>query len=220
MGGFRQPDRAHRVPGRWRAHHPVYAHAHRMPPRHFGSWVWAVFMLVVMTAVMVPLLPQEVNGAAYLVGAENQVTFTPVEYVQICGKGGCHTGTDGYLSGSGANVRWDSQVPLDKTFPVRVPLWNWRTGHNLVGSTGGAIALLVVGLFFNAFALLLLFALITAIRARRLILHPDRQVPTGSLPGGGTPRKWSPEMSQHRKWHTMPPVGSDIGTSRPDNSDS
>ncbi|HEX6454228.1 MAG TPA: hypothetical protein VF060_32805 [Trebonia sp.] len=84
-----------------------------------------------MTAVMVPLLPQEVNGAAYLVGAESQVSFNPVEYVQICGKGGCHTGTDGYLSGSGTSVRWDSQVSLGKTFPVRVPLWNWGAGHNL-----------------------------------------------------------------------------------------
>jgi hypothetical protein len=38
---------------------------------------------------MLPLLPQEVNGAAYLVDAESRVTFNP----------------------------------------VRVPLWNWGTGH-------------------------------------------------------------------------------------------
>lgn len=69
------------------AHHPVYAHAHRLPPRHFGSWIWAVFMLATMTAVMVSLLPQEVNGAAYLAGAESQVNFHPVKYVQICGRG-------------------------------------------------------------------------------------------------------------------------------------
>jgi len=162
------------------AHHPVYAHAHRMPPRHFGSWIWAIFMLVTMTAVMVSLLPQEVNGAAYLVGAESQVNFHPVEYVQVCVKGGCHTATDGYLSGSGANVRWDSQVPLNETFPVRVPLWNWGTGHNVIESTGGAIGLLVAGLFFNVFAVALLFAVIALIQHRHLILHPNRQVPAGS----------------------------------------
>jgi hypothetical protein len=121
------------------------------------------------------------------VGAESQVTFNPVEYVQICGRG-CHTGTGGYLSGSGANVRWDSQVPLDKTFPVRAPLWNWGTGHDLIDSTGGAIALLVVGLVFNAATFLLLFALIAVIRGRRLLLHPNRQVPDGSLSGGSTSR--------------------------------
>jgi hypothetical protein len=108
-------------------------------------------------------------------------------------------------------------VPLNETFPVRVPLWNWGTGHNLIDSTGGAIALLVARLFFNAFAVALLFALI---RARRLIVHPNRQVPAGSLAGGGAPGKWSPDMSQHRKWQAMPPAGPDIGTSRPHRSDS
>jgi hypothetical protein len=111
-------------------------------------------------------------------------------------------------------------VPLNETFPVRVPLRNWGTGHNLINSTGGAIALLVVGLFFNVFAVALLFALIAAIRARRLIVHLNRQLPAGSLSGGGAPGKWLPDMSQHRKWQAMPPAGPDIGTSRPHRSDS
>jgi hypothetical protein len=82
------------------AHHPLYAHAHRHPPRHHGSWVFAIFMLVAMTGITVAILPAEVNSWAYVVGAGNQDTFNPMSYGQSCGvpRGGCHTVTEGYLS--------------------------------------------------------------------------------------------------------------------------
>jgi hypothetical protein len=77
------------------SHYPLYAHAHRYPPRHHGSWVFAIFMLITMTGITVAILPAEVDSWAYVVGAENQDTFYPVSYVQACGKGGCHTVTEG-----------------------------------------------------------------------------------------------------------------------------
>lgn len=82
------------------SHYPLYAHAHRYPPRHHGSWVFAIFMLVAMTGITVAILPAEVNSWAYVVGAGNQDTFDPVSYGQSCGvpRGGCHTVTEGYLS--------------------------------------------------------------------------------------------------------------------------
>ena len=39
------------------SHYPLYAHAHRYPPRHHGSWVFAIVMLVAMTGLTVFLLP-------------------------------------------------------------------------------------------------------------------------------------------------------------------
>ena len=62
------------------SHYPLYAHAHRYPPRHRGSWVFAIFMLAAMTGITVAILPAEVNSWAYVLGAENQDTFNPVSY--------------------------------------------------------------------------------------------------------------------------------------------
>ena len=84
------------------SHYPLYAHAHRYPPRHHGSWVFVIFMLAAMTGIAVAILPAEVNAWGYVVGAENQDTFNPVSYGQACGGGvghgySCHTVTEGYL---------------------------------------------------------------------------------------------------------------------------
>ena len=35
------------------SHYPLYAHAHRYPPHHHGSWVFAIVMLVAMTSLAV-----------------------------------------------------------------------------------------------------------------------------------------------------------------------
>ena len=114
------------------SHYPLYAHAHSYPPRHRGSWVFAIVALVAMTAITVYILPAEVNSWGYAVGAESQDTFNPVSYGQACSgvprARGCHTVTDGYLSRSGADVTWGSQVPLGQPFSVRDPLWAWGTG--------------------------------------------------------------------------------------------
>jgi hypothetical protein len=41
------------------SHYPLYAQAHRYPPRHHGSWVFVIFMLVAMTGITVAGSPRE-----------------------------------------------------------------------------------------------------------------------------------------------------------------
>ena len=146
------------------SHDPVHTHASRYPPRHRGSWVFAVVMLAAMTAVAVAILPEQVDSVAYLAGAESQDTFNPLSYGQSCGKGGCHTVTEGYLSKSGADVTWDGQVPLGQPFTVRDPLWAWGTGRNLIYGDGTPIAMIIVGLFFEGIAVLFVFVFLAVIR--------------------------------------------------------
>ena len=152
------------------SHYPLYAHAHRYPPRHHGSWVLAIVMLAAMTCITVFILPAEVNSWAYVAGAENQDTFNPVSYRLACGVGvghrggGCHTVTEGYLSKSGADVTWGSQVPLGQPFRVHDPLWAWGSGRTLTSGGGSAIPTIVAGLFFDGVTLLLLYVLIVIMR--------------------------------------------------------
>lgn len=86
----------------------------------------------------------------------------------------------GYLSKSGVDVTWGSQVTLGQPFPVREPVWAWGTGRNLVSGYGSAIALIIVGLFFNGITLLLLFALVMIVRHTRL--RRSQQMPMPNLP--------------------------------------
>ena len=181
------------------SHYPLYAHAHRYPPRHHGSWVFAIFMLVAMTGITVALLPAEVNSWAYAVGAENQDTFNPVSYGQACNnvpRGGCHTVTEGYLSTRGADVTWGSQVPLGQPFSVRDPLWAWGTGRNLTSGDGSAIPNIVAGLFFDGVTLLLLFTLVVIVRDA-----PSRRSQRMSVPAsadqGGVRRTHHPARGHH-----------------------
>ncbi len=174
------------------SHYPLYAHAYRYPPRHRGSWVFGIVMLVTMAGIAVFILPAEVNSWAYVVGAENQDTFNPVSYSQSCvggGRGGgCHMVTEGYLSKSGADVTWGSQVPLGQPFSVRDPLWVWGTGRTLTSgdSEGSAIPTIIAGLFFDGLTLLLLYVLVVVVRdtsgsSRR---SGRVSVPAGAHPGG------------------------------------
>jgi hypothetical protein len=160
------------------SHHPVYAQAYRYPPRHRGSWVFAIFMLVAMTGICVAILPAEVNSWGYVVGAGNQDSFNPVSYGQACSRAGCHAVTNGYLSRSGANVTWTGQVPLGQPLSVRDPLWAWGTGRNLITSAGPAVVDILVGLFFNGVTILLIYVLVVIVR------HTDsrrRNKPTASV---------------------------------------
>ena len=170
------------------SHYPLYAHAYRYPPRHRGSWVFAIVMLVGMTGITVFFLPAEVNSWAYVAGAENQDTFNPVSYSQACvgGRGGCHTVTEGYLSKSGADVTWGSQVPLGQPFSVRDPLWAWGTGRNLdaYSGDGSAIANIVAGLFFDGVTLLLLYILVVIVRDTSSRRSQRMSVPAGADPSG------------------------------------
>jgi hypothetical protein len=169
------------------SHYPLYAHAHRYPPHHRGSWVFAIFMLVAMTGITVSILPAEVNAWAYVVGAENQDTFNPVSYGQACGGGvghgvSCHTVTEGYLSKSGADVTWGSQVPLGQPFSVRDPLWAWGGGRTLTSGGGSAIPTIIAGLFFDGVTLLLVYILVVMVRGT-----PSRRSQPMSVPAGADP---------------------------------
>ena len=169
------------------SHYPLYAHAHRYPPRHRGSWVFAIVMLVAMTGFAVFLLPAQVNSWASVVGAENQDTFNPVSYGPACisvPRRGCHTVTEGYLSKSGAGVTWGSLVPLGQPFSVRDPLWAWGSGRNLTSGDGSAIPTIVAGLFFDGMTLLLLYVLVVIVRGTPSRRSQRMSVPAGADPGG------------------------------------
>ena len=172
------------------SHYPLYAHAHRYPPRHHGSWVFAIVMLVAMTGITAFILPAEVNSWAYVLGAENQDTFHPVSYGQACSlaphrfSGGCQTVTEGYLSGSGADVIWGSQVPLGQPFSVRGPFWAWGRGRVILTGDGPAIANIIAGLFFDGVTLLLLYILVVVMRDAPSRRSQRMPVPAGADPGG------------------------------------
>jgi len=174
------------------SHYPWYAHAHRWPPRHPGSWVAAMFMLLAMTTITVYIVPQEVNAWAYVAGAAKQDTFNPVSYSTSCsimGRRGvsCQTVTQGYLSHSGTNAIWGSQVPLDRPFSVRDPLWAWDTGRILISGDGSAITTIIAGLFFDGIALLLLYVLIVLTRDTSPRRIQRRSAPAGADPDGVRP---------------------------------
>jgi hypothetical protein len=185
------------------SHYPLYAHAHRYPPRHHGSWVFAIVMLVAMTGITVFILPAEVNSWAYVLGAENQDTFHPVSYGQACSliaphrfAGNCPTVTEGYLSGSGADVIWGSQVPLGQPFSVRGPLWAWGRGRIILTGDGPAIANIIAGLFFDAVTLLLLYILVVVMRDTPSRRSQRMPVPAGAVPGG-VRRTSHPDRGHH-----------------------
>ena len=167
------------------SHYPLYAHAHRYPPRHHGSWVFVIFLLATMTGIAVFILPAEVNAWGYVVGAANQDTFNPVSYAQSCSGGvghgiSCHTVTEGYLSRSGADVTWGSQVPLGQPFSVHDPLWAWGGGRILTSGEGSAIPTIIAGLFFDGVTLLLLYILVVIVRET-----PSRRGQATPVPASG-----------------------------------
>ncbi len=181
------------------SHYPLYAHAHRYPPHHHGSYWFAIVMLVAMTGLTVGLLPAQVNAWGYVVGAESQDTFTPVSYGQSCNdmprNGGCHVVTEGYLSKSGAHVTWSSQVPLGQPISVRDPLWAWDYGRNLTGGEGTAIATIIGGLFFDGVTLVLLYALVVLVRGTPSMRSQRTSVPASAKPGGT--RQTPPDRGHH-----------------------
>jgi hypothetical protein len=152
------------------SHHPVYAHAHRYPPHHRGSWAFVIFALGGMTAIAAIILPAEVNSWAYVMGAESHDTFNPVSYREACTAGvgrmggGCNMVTEGYLSRSGAYVNWGSVVPLNQPFGVRDPVWAWGSGRSLISGDGSAIPTIFAGLFFDAVTALLLYVVYVLMR--------------------------------------------------------
>ena len=93
-------------------------------------------MLAAMTTIAVAILPEQVNSVAYLAGAESQDTLQPAALRPGLQQGRLSYGDRSYLSKSGADVTWDSQVPLGQPFTVRAPVWAWGTGRNLIYGDG------------------------------------------------------------------------------------
>ena len=140
------------------AHHPLRAHAHRFPPRHFLSFVclWLVLVgVVIMGVVGVSGLP---DGVAYLAGAGQKAMFTGQSYVVTCGyKGGCDTQTVGVLSRPGrpdVAATYPSQVPIGQSIEVREPLWSFGLGAQLISGTRSAVVAIVLSLVLDFFAIL------------------------------------------------------------------
>jgi hypothetical protein len=173
------------------SHYPLYAHAHSYPPRHHASWAAAIFMLAAMTGITLFILPAEVNSLAYVAGAETHDTFNPVSYSQACTSAGrrggsCHTVTDGYLSRSGTDVTWNSQVPLSQPFSVRDPAWAWGSGRNLTSGETSAVLTILASLFFNGVTLLLVYAIVVFWRGTSSGRGRHMPAPAGAVPGGVT----------------------------------
>ena len=154
------------------SHYPLRAHAYRYPPRHGASWIFGWFMLVMWLIIAVVFLPGLVDSAAYLTGLSPKAAFVPVTYGQACSRSGCSTVTEGYLQGSGTQVTWDGQVPLDRPFPVREPVWAWGLGRDLIDGTGSAIGLLVMSLLFESVGVLVVTG---GVIVARNVVHVRRQ---------------------------------------------
>ncbi|MGH3193353.1 MAG: hypothetical protein ACRDOL_40100 [Streptosporangiaceae bacterium] len=119
-----------------------------------------------LALVAVVYLPRQVDAVAYLAGAGHLDTFLPVSYSQVCGKVGCSTVTDGILEDDGAAVTWPGQVPLDRSFSVRAPVWAAGPGSDLIPSAGTAVDRLILGLLFEVLAAIMVLAAVPGTRYR------------------------------------------------------
>jgi hypothetical protein len=130
-----------------------------LPPRHRLDLILSSIALLIPLGFGVAVLPDLVNGVAYLTGAENSSVFLPLSYSQECGRSGCNTVTDGTLA-RGASVSWPRRVPLGQEFPVREPVWNWGFGTQLINDDTSAIASVVLGVLIDGFCVFLLVFLV------------------------------------------------------------
>jgi hypothetical protein len=148
------------------AHHPSGPHAHHYPPRHWVPWTfcWVGMLLILVVAVV--SVPAVFDGAAYLAGAGNTVTFDPVSYETNCDQYSCQTTTDGILETGGAGVEatWPDKVPLAKPFQVREPVWRWGLGVTLINSDGIAVTAVLLSLLIEGTAVLVAVRLVKLTR--------------------------------------------------------
>jgi hypothetical protein len=107
-----------------------------------------------MLAGIAVWVPTTVDAVGFLTGAEPQGTFIPVSYSQHCGKGGCHTMTDGYIQQTGERLTWPDKVSLGKPFLIRVPVMTGEA-FGVQTDTGKAIADLSVSLVLEVSGLVM-----------------------------------------------------------------
>jgi len=148
------------------AHHPVYAHPYRYPPRHRFTWLYGWAVMVLVLGIGIGALPVLVNAAAYLAGAGRSVMFMPTSTHEDCGRHGqCSIVTNGFLQNPARTpATWPGQVPLGKPFPVRQPAWAWGWGSHLITSELTAVGSLLASLLFEGLSVLVLVAAVMAVR--------------------------------------------------------
>jgi hypothetical protein len=142
------------------AGHPVPV---RHQPRHVLFWAVLIILIVPAPAS----LPYQVNGYAYAFGAGRTVTFVPQSHEQWCGRSGCSTVTKGILlTHPPIQSTWQYNVPLGQPFAVRQPVWDGLGAVDLMNGSQAAGAI-VMGLFFDVLALLIIGWIISRVRHRR-----------------------------------------------------
>jgi hypothetical protein len=143
----------------------------RLSARRSGRYDWAIAsgMLLAALGAAVLFLPGLVNGASYIAGGK-MVTFVPQSYAVSCsyhGTGDCSTVTIGILeTGGGVRSTWPNEVPLDRSFKVREPVWTWGIGSALIDGDGIAIGAALVSLLFDWVAVLAAIYFLKVIRRR------------------------------------------------------
>ncbi len=144
------------------AHHSSRRHAHHYPPRHLLTWVLRWIGMLVIFVVAVISVPAVIDGAAYLAGAGNTVTFVPAYHETTCTQYSCQTNTDGILEtgGAGMQATWPGVVPLDKSFRVREPVWRWGLGESLIDSDGIAVVAVLISLLIEGAAVVVVIRLV------------------------------------------------------------
>jgi hypothetical protein len=153
------------------AGHPVPLH-HQ--PRHVVFWLVIVALVLPAPAS----LPYQINGYAYAFGAGRTVTFLPRSHEQWCGRQGCSTVTDGILQTEPpVSAVWPYDVPLGHPFSVRKPAVN-SLGRVQVMNGSQAAEAIVLGLFFDALAVLIILMIISQVRHRRRSSRSTVSAPT------------------------------------------
>lgn len=142
------------------AGHPVPLH-HK--PRHVMFWIVIVTLILPAPAS----LPYQINGYAYAFGVGGTVTFLPQSHEQWCGRQGCSTVTDGILqTDPPVSAVWPYDVPLSQPFSVRKPTVS-SLGRVQVMNGSQAAEAIVLGLFFDALAVLIVLMIISQVRRHR-----------------------------------------------------
>jgi hypothetical protein len=149
-------------------HHPVIAHAYRHPPKHRISALFGRLLLGFWIVLTISFLPNQVNAVAFLAGAGSSTIFFPLSSAQECGRGGCTTVTNGTIMSGGRiiDATWPHQVPIDQPFSVREPVWVGWGSVQLVGDDGNAVASIIVGLLFDAIAVVAVVSFVEMVRHR------------------------------------------------------
>jgi hypothetical protein len=133
--------------------------------REMPRWLLWICVLA-WVGLGVGMLPVPVDGVAYLAGAGQQATFTPVSYGQACGKA-CYTVTKGFLTAGGDRTpaTWPDQVPLGRPVQTRLAVWDWGFASKLFGGPGEAVRDVFGGGLWVLFGGFLLY--LAAVRAWR-----------------------------------------------------